>query len=170
MCAGSPLARVQIWVKFRYLKTSPGVRSCQAKSIRRNAKRWLLCCQVLGNDVALSIGGASGNVELNEYKPIIIHNFLQSVHLLACGIASFDKHCVRGITPNTALVESLLASSLMVVTALVRHIDYDRAADIAKLAHLKSTSLREAALLCGTVSEADFDEWTQPRQVIKPTD
>ena len=130
----------------------------------------MLCCQVIGNDVALSIGGASGNFELNVFKPMIIHNFLQSVRLLADGMASFDTHCVRGITPNLARIDALLASSLMLVTGLVPHIGYDRAAKIAKLAHSKGITLKEAALSCGSVSEADFDQWTRPSQMIKPID
>ena len=130
----------------------------------------MLCCQVIGNDVALSIGGASGNFELNVFKPMIIHNFLQSVRLLADGMASFDTHCVRGITPNLARIDALLASSLMLVTGLVPHLGYDRAAKIAKLAHSKGITLKEAALSCGSVSEADFDQWTRPSQMIKPID
>lgn len=129
----------------------------------------MICCQVIGNDVALSMGGAAGNFELNVFKPMIIHNFLQSVRLLADGMASFDNHCARGIRPNTARIDALLASSLMLVTGLVPHLGYDRAAEIAKLAHSNGISLKEAALSCGFVSEADFDEWTRPRQMIKPS-
>lgn len=128
----------------------------------------MLCCQVIGNDVALSIGSSAGNFELNVFKPMIIHNFLQSVRLLADGLASFDIHCVRGIVPNTAHIDALLRSSLMLVTGLVPHIGYDHAAKIAKLAHNRGCTLKEAALSCGNVSEADFDAWTQPHRMIKP--
>ena len=122
----------------------------------------MLCCQIIGNDVALTIGAASGNFELNVFKPMIIHNFLQSVRLLSEGMASFNVHCVRGITPNIARIDVLVSSSLMLVTGLAPHIGYDRAAQIAKQAHLHGTSLKEAAMSLGYVTEENFDQWTQP--------
>ncbi len=128
----------------------------------------MLCCQVMGNDVALGIGGASGHFELNVYKPLIAHNLLQSIRLLADGMASFDQHCVHGITPQRARIQELLERSLMLVTALAPHIGYDRAAQIAKLAHQQGSSLREAALASGHVSAADFDRWVQPAQMLGP--
>jgi fumarate hydratase class II len=125
----------------------------------------MLCAQVLGNDVALNIGGASGHLELNVYKPLIIHNFLGSCRLLADGMASFDEHCARGITPNEARIAELLERSLMLVTALAPHIGYDRAAEVAKRAHRDGSTLREAALALGYVSAAQFDQWVRPERM-----
>ena len=128
----------------------------------------MLCAQVFGNDVALNIGGASGNFELNVYKPLIIHDFLQSVRLLADGMNSFEEHCVRGIEPNEARIRELIANSLMLVTALAPHIGYDRAAQIAKRAHADGGSLRDAALALGFVSGADFDRWVRAEDMVGP--
>ena len=125
----------------------------------------MLCCQVFGNDVALNFGGASGNFELNVFKPLIAHNFLQSVRLLADGMASFEEHCVRGIEANRARIAELVQRSLMLVTALTPHIGYDQAAEIAKRAHHDGSNLREAALASGFVSAADFDQWVQPERM-----
>ena len=119
----------------------------------------MLCCQVMGNDVAISIGGASGNFELNVFKPLIAHNFLQSVRLLADGMRSFDQHCAKGIEARGERIAEFLDQSLMLVTALVPHIGYDKAAAIASKAHHEDISLRDAALKLGTVSAADFDRW-----------
>ena len=126
----------------------------------------MVCCQVLGNDVALSVGGASGNFELNVFKPLIAHNFLQSVRLLADAMASFDVHCARGIEADRARIGELLERSLMLVTALSPHIGYDRAAQIAKHAHASGISLREAALALGYVSAAQFDQWVRPERMV----
>ena len=126
----------------------------------------MLCAQVMGNDVAIGIGGASGNFELNVYKPLIAHNFLQSARLLADGMASFEQHCVRGISINQARVSELLDRSLMLVTALAPHIGYERAAEIAKRAHHDGSSLRDAAVASGHVSSADFDLWVRPEAMI----
>jgi fumarate hydratase class II len=122
----------------------------------------MLCCQVMGNDVALSIGAASGNFELNVFKPMIAHNFLQSVRLLADGMASFDHHCAHGIEPNLERIKELMARSLMLVTALTPHIGYDRAAQIAKKAQHEGLTLREAALALGFVTGEQFDAWIDP--------
>ena len=126
----------------------------------------MLCAQVLGNDVALNIGGASGHFELNVFKPLIIHNFLQSARLLADGMASFEEHCVRGIEPNRKRIAEQLERSLMLVTALAPHIGYDRAAEIAKKAHKDGSTLREAANTLGYVSEKDFDSWVRPGDMV----
>ncbi|MCC6211594.1 MAG: class II fumarate hydratase [Burkholderiales bacterium] len=126
----------------------------------------MLCAQVFGNDVALGIGGASGHLELNVYKPLIIHNFLQSARLLADGMASFEEHCVRGITANEARIGEQLERSLMLVTALAPHIGYDRAAQIAKKAHRDGTTLREAALALGYVKAEEFDRWVRPEDMV----
>ncbi|MDP3690594.1 class II fumarate hydratase [Bradyrhizobium sp.] len=128
----------------------------------------MLCCQVMGNDVAISMGGASGNLELNVYKPLIAHNLLQSIRLLAEGMASFDEHCARGITANPQRIQELLDRSLMLVTALAPHIGYDHAAEIAKHAHREGSTLRDAALALGYVSAADFDRWVQPTEMVRP--
>lgn len=126
----------------------------------------MVCCQVLGNDVALSVGGASGNFELNVFKPLIAYNFLQSVRLLADAMASFEAHCARGIEPNRTRIAEQLGHSLMLVTALSPHIGYERAAAIAKHAHGKGISLREAALALGYVTEAQFDKWVLPEKMV----
>jgi fumarate hydratase class II len=122
----------------------------------------MLCVQVMGNDVAIGIGGASGHLELNVYKPMLIHAFLQSARLLADGCRSFEEHCVRGIEPDAGRIRELLGRSLMLVTALSPHIGYDRAAEIAKKAHREGSTLRAAALALGYVSAADFDRWVRP--------
>ncbi|HEX6295549.1 MAG TPA: class II fumarate hydratase [Burkholderiales bacterium] len=128
----------------------------------------MLCAQVLGNDVAVNLGGASGHLELNVYKPMIIHAFLQSARLLADGCRSFEEHCARGIEPDEARIRELLERSLMLVTALSPHIGYDRAAEIAKRAHRAGSTLREAALALGYVSAEDFDRWVRPQDMIGP--
>ena len=121
----------------------------------------MLCCQVFGNDVAINFGGASGNFELNVFKPLIIHNFMQSIRLLRDGMASFDEHCVRGITANKDRIGDLMARSLMLVTALTPHIGYDKSAEIAKKAHHDGATLKETAMALGYVSSADFDRWVR---------
>ena len=126
----------------------------------------MLCAQVFGNDVALNIGGASGHFELNVYKPLIIHNFLQSARLLADGMASFEEHCVRGIEPNRERIGVQLERSLMLVTALAPHIGYDRAAEIAKKAHKDGSTLRVAAVALGYVKAGDFDRWVRPEDMV----
>jgi fumarate hydratase class II len=125
----------------------------------------MLCCQVFGNDVAINMGGASGNFELNVFRPMVIHNFLQSVRLLTDGARSFNDHCAVGIEPNRAHIATLVGRSLMLVTALNPHIGYDKAAFIAKKAHAEGTSLREAAVASGHVSGEDFDRWVVPAQM-----
>ncbi|AUL16941.1 class II fumarate hydratase [Bordetella bronchiseptica] len=122
----------------------------------------MLAAQVMGNDVAINFGGASGNFELNVFKPLVIHNFLQSVRLLADGMVSFDKHCAAGIEPNRERITELVERSLMLVTALNPHIGYDKAAQIAKKAHKENLSLKEAALALGHLTEAQFAEWVVP--------
>jgi fumarate hydratase class II len=128
----------------------------------------MLCCQVLGNDVAVNFGGAQGNFELNVFKPLIIHNFLQSARLLTDGAASFNDHCAVGIEPNRERIAKFLQESLMLVTALNPHIGYDRAAEIAKKAYRENTTLREAALALGYVSGEDFDRWVRPKDMVGP--
>ena len=122
----------------------------------------MLCCQVFGNDVAINMGGASGNFELNVFRPLIAHNFLHSVRLLADGMTSFNDHCAVGIEPNRERIAELVARSLMLVTALNPHIGYDKSAQIAKKAHKEHTSLKEAALALGYLTAEDFDRWVVP--------
>jgi len=128
----------------------------------------MLCCQVFGNDVAITVGGASGNFELNVFKPMIAHNFLQSARLLADGMRSFDAHCAHGIEPNRERIGELMERSLMLVTALAPHIGYDRAAQIAKKAQHEGGTLKEAALQLGFVSEQQFNEWIVPLAMTRP--
>ncbi len=129
----------------------------------------MLCCQVMGNDVAISIGGAAGNFELNVFKPLIAHNFLQSLRLLADGMQSFDHHCVQGISANRERISDLMARSLMLVTALVPHIGYDKAAEIAKHASHQNTSLKQAALALGYVTAEEYERWVAPASMIRPS-
>ncbi|MBU9379276.1 class II fumarate hydratase [Burkholderia gladioli] len=126
----------------------------------------MLCCQVFGNDVAVNFGGASGNFELNVFRPMIAHNVLQSVRLLADGALSFNDHCAVGIEPNHSRIDTLLNESLMLVTALNPHIGYDKAAQIAKKAHKEGTTLKASALALGYVTDAQFDEWVKPAEMI----
>ncbi len=128
----------------------------------------MLCAQVLGNDVAIGVGAASGNFELNVFQPLVAHNLLQSLRLLADGMASFERHCAAGIEPDRARIAALLERSLMLVTALAPHIGYERAAEIAKKAHRDGSTLREAALALGYVSPAQFDEWVRPGRMTAP--
>ena len=128
----------------------------------------MLCCQVFGNDVAITVGGASGNFELNVFKPLIAHNFSQSVRLLADGMTSFEEHCVRGIEANRGRIAELMERSLMLVTALTPHIGYDRAAEIAKRAHHDGSTLKQAALALGYVTEQDFERWVRPADMVHP--
>jgi fumarate hydratase class II len=128
----------------------------------------MLCCQVMGNDVAISIGGASGNFELNVFKPLIAHNFLQSIRLLADGMTSFERHCVRGISANRERIGELMERSLMLVTALVPHIGYDKAAEIAKLASHDNLTLKDAALALGYVTAEDYARWVVPAEMTGP--
>ncbi len=126
----------------------------------------MLCAQVMGNDVAVNIGGASGNFELNVFKPLLIHNFLMSCRLLADGCDSFRTNCAAGIEPNRARLDANLHGSLMLVTALNPHIGYDNAAKIAKHAHKTGRTLKEAALELGLVTAEQFDQWVRPENMV----
>jgi len=128
----------------------------------------MLCAQVFGNDVAMNIGGASGNFELNVYKPLIINCFLQSVRLLADGCRSFHDNCAVGIEPDRARIDKLLRESLMLVTALNPYLGYDKAAKIAKTAHQEGTTLKEAAVKLGFVTAEQFDQWVRPEEMVGP--
>jgi fumarate hydratase, class II len=125
----------------------------------------MLCAQIMGNDVAVNIGGMSGNFELNVFKPLIIYNFLMSARLLAEGCESFRENCAVGIEPNTERLEQNLQGSLMLVTALNPHIGYDNAAKIAKTAHKTGKNLKETAVELGLVTAQQFDEWVRPEDM-----
>jgi len=126
----------------------------------------MLCAQVMANDVAVNLGGAMGNFELNVFKPLIIHDFLQSVRLLADGCRSFNDNCAVGIEPDRERIAKLMRESLMLVTALNPHIGYDKAARIAKTAHKEGTTLKEAALKLGLVTSEQFDQWVRPEEMV----
>jgi fumarate hydratase class II len=126
----------------------------------------MLCCQVMGNDVAINIGGAMGNFELNVFKPMIIHNFLQSVRLLSDGVVSFNDNCAVGIEPNRERIAQMVGQSLMLVTALNPHIGYDKAAEIAKKAYKEGTTLKDAAVALGYVTAQQFDQWVRPENMV----
>ncbi|MES2977100.1 MAG: class II fumarate hydratase [Pseudomonadota bacterium] len=126
----------------------------------------MLCCQVFGNDVAINLGGASGNFELNVFRPMIAHNFLQSARLLADGMRSFNAHCAVGIEPNRERIAALVSQSLMLVTALNPHIGYDKSAIIAKKAHKEGSTLRAAAVASGFLTADEFDAWVRPEDMV----
>jgi fumarate hydratase class II len=126
----------------------------------------MLAAQVFGNDVAINIGGASGNFELNVFRPVVAHNFLQSVRLLADGMVSFNNNCAVGIEPNLDRIAHLVEQSLMLVTALNPHIGYDKAAYIAKKGHKEGLSLREAAIASGHVTGEQFDQWVVAANMV----
>ena len=127
----------------------------------------MVCAQVIGNDVATSVGGMNGHFELNVYKPLMAYNILNSSRLIADACNSFNNNCAKGIEPNKKVIENHLNNSLMLVTALNNHIGYDNAAKIAKKAHKEGTSLKEAAISLNFVSEKDFDKWVDPKKMIK---
>ena len=126
----------------------------------------MLAAQVMGNDVAINIGGMSGNFELNVFKPMIIHNFMQSCRLIADGCESFREHCVVGIEPNPERIRRNLEESLMLVTALNPHIGYDKAARIAKTAHKTGKTLKDTAVELGLVTAEQFDQWVRPEKMV----
>jgi fumarate hydratase, class II len=126
----------------------------------------MVCAQVIGNDTAIAFGGAQGHFELNVFKPMIAANFLQSAELLGMACKSFEEHCVAGIEPNHEVIGKLLQNSLMLVTALNTKIGYYKAAEIANSAHNNGTTLKEAALSLGHVTEAEYDEWVRPQDMI----
>jgi len=126
----------------------------------------MLAAQVMGNDVAINIGGMSGNFELNVFKPMIIHNFMQSCRLIADGCESFREHCVVGIEPSPERIRRNLEESLMLVTALNPHIGYDKAARIAKTAHKTGKTLKDTAVELGLVTAEQFDQWVRPDKMV----
>ena len=126
----------------------------------------MLCCQVMGHDVTINMGGSLGNFELNTFKPLIICNFLRSVRMLADGIMSFNDNCAAGIEANHARIDQLMKNSLMLVTALTPHIGYDKAARIAMKAHKEGAGLRDAAISLGYVTADQFDQWVRPEKMV----
>jgi fumarate hydratase class II len=130
----------------------------------------MVCAQVMGNNVAISIAGSNGHLELNVFKPVIIYNLLQSINLISNASKSFADNCVNGIKANKSKIDKLMNESLMLVTALNPHIGYDNAAKIAKSAHKKGTSLKEAAISLGLVSEEQFFKWVKPLDMIKASE
>ena len=128
----------------------------------------MLACQVLGNDVAIGFAASQGHLQLNVFKPVIIHNLLQSIRLLADGCRNFNRHCVAGLEPDARQMAAHLERGLMLVTALNPHIGYDKAAEIAKKAYAEGITLREAALALGHLSEEQFDAWVRPEQMLEP--
>lgn len=128
----------------------------------------MVCVQVFGNDAAVALAGSQGNFQLNVYKPVMVHNVLESIQLLADACSTFNEHCANGITPNLPHIEEHLANNLMLVTALTRHIGYDAAARIAKEADHKGLTLREAALATGLVTDEQYAAWIVPLAMTQP--
>jgi fumarate hydratase class II len=127
----------------------------------------MVATQVMGNDVTIGIAASQGNFELNVFKPVIFYNFMQSVRLLSDAIGSFHDHCVVGIEPNLEQLEQHVNNSLMLVTALNPHVGYEKAAKIAKLAHEKGLTLKEAAMETGYLTEEEFDRFVDPTKMVK---
>ena len=128
----------------------------------------MVCAQVFGNDVAVTVGGASGTFELNVYKPLIIHNVLHSLRLLADACESFEEHCGRGIEPNRERIREHLERSLMLVTVLTPLLGYDRAAEIATKAHHEGLTLKAAAMSLGYLTPEEFDNHVRPERMVSP--
>ncbi|WP_407315666.1 class II fumarate hydratase [Pseudomonas sp. nanlin1] len=126
----------------------------------------MLACQVLGNDMVIGLASSQGHLQLNVYKPVIIHNLLQSIRLLADGCSNFQRHCIVGLEPDAAQMATHLERGLMLVTALNPHIGYDKAAEIAKKAYTEGTTLREAALTLGYLSDEQFDQWVKAEDML----
>lgn len=126
----------------------------------------MVAAQVLGNDVAINVGGANGHFELNVFKPVIIYNFLISARLIADACDSFREHCIEGLEPNLQRIKELLENSLMLVTALNTKIGYDNAAKIAKKAHKENKTLRQAAIELGLLTSEQFDNWVKPEEMV----
>ncbi|HYZ11311.1 MAG TPA: class II fumarate hydratase [Actinomycetota bacterium] len=128
----------------------------------------MVCAQVFGNDVAVTVAGSQGNLELNVFKPVMIRNVLHSTRILADACRTFREFCVEGLKPNRERIAELVDRSLMLVTALSPHIGYDKAAEIAKKAHREGLTLKEAALQLGFVTETEFDDWVRPERMVGP--
>ena len=129
----------------------------------------MVCAQVLGNGVAVQVANSNGHFELNVFKPVIADAALRSIRLLGDAAVSFADHCIDGLQPNRERIDALLKQSLMLVTALNPHIGYDKAAKIAKTAHKEGTTLKEAALKLGYLTEQQYDQWVKPENMVGPT-
>ena len=129
----------------------------------------MVCCQVMGNHTAITVGGSQGNFELSVFKPMMIHNLLHSVDLLTDACRTFRTRCVEGLEAVTDNIQSHLENSLMLVTALNNHIGYDKAAKIAKNAHESGSALRESALELGYLTNEEFDAWVRPEDMTGPS-
>ncbi len=141
----------------------PGkVNPTQAEALTQVAVR------VYGNDAAVAFAGSQGTFQLNVYKPVMLHGLLESAELLADAVRAFDRFCARGIEPDLEVIRRHLEGSLMLVTALSPHIGYDKAAAIARSAHLGGLTLREAALASGYVTADEFDAWVRPEDMTHP--
>ena len=125
----------------------------------------MVCAQVMGNDVAISVGGTQGHYELNVFKPMMAANILQSARLIGDACVSFTENCVVGIQPNQSRIDELVNNSLMLVTALNTKIGYYKAAEIANKAHEEGTTLKEASLALGYLTEEEFDQWVRPEDM-----
>ena len=128
----------------------------------------MVVAQVMGNDVTINMAGASGNFELNAFMPVIGYNLLQSIRLLGDACQSFDEHCASGIVPVREKIDEYLHNSLMLVTALNRHIGYENAAKIAKTAYKENKTLKQVAVELGLLSEEEFDTWVRPEDMVQP--
>jgi fumarate hydratase class II len=126
----------------------------------------MVCAQVIGNDVAVTVGGMSGHFELNVFKPVIAANVLQSARLIGDACVSFNNNCAVGIVPNHAVIQQHLENSLMLVTALNPHIGYENAAKIAKKAHKENKTLREASVELGLLTSEQFTDWVKPEEMV----
>ncbi|MDP9031678.1 MAG: lyase family protein, partial [Pseudomonadota bacterium] len=127
----------------------------------------MLACQVLGNDVTIGFAASQGHLQLNVYKPVIIHNLLESIRLLADGCSNFQEHCIAGLEPDAEQMAAHLERGLMLVTALNPHIGYDKSAEIAKKAYAEGLTLREAALKLGYLTDEEFDQWVRPENMLE---
>ena len=128
----------------------------------------MVCCQIFGNQTAITVAGSQGHFELNVYKPVLAHCMLQSIQLMADVTRSFTEHCVVGIRADEKRIDELMRRSLMLVTALAPKIGYDNAAKVAKTAHARGTTLKEEAVRLGFVSEAEFDRLVKPDKMTHP--
>ena len=129
----------------------------------------MVCAQVMGNNVAITVGGSNGHFELNVFKPMMIANYLHSLRILADASVSFAEHCLDGLEPNRKRIAELMGNSLMLVTALNPYIGYDNAAKTAKKAHKEGTTLKEAALALNVVTSEQFDEYVKPAHMLGPS-
>ncbi len=148
------------WAQYPIMPGKVNPTQCEALT--------MVCVQVFGNDAAVAFAGSQGNFQLNVYKPVMVHNVLESIHLLADSCRAFDEHCASGIEPNLAQIEKHLADNLMLVTALNKHIGYDKAAAIAKTANHDGLRLRDAAIASGFLTAEEFDLWISPLEMAEP--